>query len=104
MRLDPYPDQWLTNLPSHLSGPETTVDSDESVRLAFVAAVQTLPARQRAVLLLRDVLGFSAADVAQTLSLTVAGANSLLQRARSTLNRERQAGRISRDHGESSDE
>ena len=100
MRLDPYPDLWLSDLPRHLAGPETTIDREESVRLAFVAAVQTLPARQRAVLLMRDVLGFPAAEVAQTLSLTVAGANSLLQRARSNLNRERMAGRISREHGE----
>jgi RNA polymerase sigma-70 factor (ECF subfamily) len=98
MRLDPYPDRLLDELAPIAPGPEAVVEQDESVELAFVAAVQLLPPRQRATLLLRDVIGYTAAEVAATLATSVAGVNSALQRARATLERERIAGLVTRTH------
>src|SRR4029453_470928 len=69
--VDPYPDERL-GLEEGFAAPEARYEQRESVELAFVAALQHLPARQRAVLILRDVLGFSAREVAEALGTTPA--------------------------------
>jgi RNA polymerase sigma-70 factor, ECF subfamily len=78
---------WLEPIPDHAfaGDPADVVTSRDTMRLAFVAALQNLPARQRAALLLRDVVGLSAAEVAAQLKLSTAAVNSALQRARSHL-------------------
>jgi RNA polymerase sigma-70 factor (ECF subfamily) len=83
--IEPYPDSELEGLADPSAGPTTRYEIREAVRLAFIAATQRLPARQRAVLLLCDVLGWSASETAKALGMTVASANSALQRARYTL-------------------
>jgi len=91
--LEPYPDSALAGLADAAPGPDTRYELHEAVQLAFVAAIQHLPPRQRAVLLLRDVLGMSAAETATLLETSVASANSALQRARVTLAKRFPAGR-----------
>src|SRR5215217_211445 len=84
--LQPYPDALLEVAdPDPLADPATAVVRREHIELAFIAAVQYLPARQRAVLMLREVLGMSAAETADILDTTPASVNSALQRARTTL-------------------
>lgn len=83
--LEPYPDAALEDVPDNAPGPHARYELHEATQLAFVAAIQYLPPRQRATLLLRDVLGWSAAETSETLAASVASVNSALQRARETL-------------------
>jgi RNA polymerase sigma factor (sigma-70 family) len=93
--LEPYPDASLEGLADAAPGPEARYQMHEAVQLAFVAAIQHLLPRQRAVLLLHDVLGWSATKTARLLDASVASANSALQRARATLEKGFPAGRPS---------
>jgi RNA polymerase sigma-70 factor (ECF subfamily) len=83
--LQPYPDRLLEGIQASDAEPDAAVVSKETIELAFMAAIQHLPPRQRAVLILRDVLGWSAKDTAALLDASIASVNSALQRARATL-------------------
>ena len=83
--IEPYPDVLLDQVADIDAGPEARYEQYEAISLAFVTALQLLPPRQRAALLLRDVLGFQATEAAQILETTTASITGALQRARSTL-------------------
>jgi len=82
--LSPYPDA-LLDLPDPAPGPEVVVEQREAMSLAFITALQLLPPKQRAVLILRDVLGYRAAESAEILDATVESVTSALKRARATI-------------------
>src|SRR5580692_4075953 len=83
--LEPYPDMLLDNLVDQAPGPETRYETTEAISLAFITALQLLPPRQRAALVLRDVLGYHAGEVATMLDATQESVQSALKRARATV-------------------
>jgi RNA polymerase sigma-70 factor, ECF subfamily len=83
--IQPYPDRLLDGIASGEDEPDAAVVAKETIELAFLVAIQHLPPRQRAVLIVRDVLGWSASECAALLETSVAAVNSALQRARATL-------------------
>jgi RNA polymerase sigma-70 factor (ECF subfamily) len=85
MWLEPYPDVLLEGLADAAPGPEARYEATEAISVAFVTALQLLPPRQRAVLILRDVLGFRASEAAGILDCTEESVTSALKRARAAL-------------------
>lgn len=83
--LQPYPDRLLEPAAPRDTEPDAALVAKETIELAFLAAIQHLPTRQRAVLILRDVLGWSANETAELLDVSIASVKSALQRARPTL-------------------
>jgi RNA polymerase sigma-70 factor (ECF subfamily) len=92
--LEPYPDDLLAGFADSAPGPEARYESRESISLAFITALQLLPPRQRAAIILRDVLGFHASEAARILDTSEESVTSALKRARATLERhQRSSGR-----------
>jgi RNA polymerase sigma-70 factor (TIGR02960 family) len=94
--LQPYPDVLLEGIADDLPGPEARYQTREAIELAFVAGLQRLPPRQRAALVLRDVLGFHTAEVAAVLDSSEASVKGALHRARATLDERRPAADLQR--------
>jgi RNA polymerase sigma-70 factor (ECF subfamily) len=92
--IQPYPDSLLDEVAADQPGPEAVAVSRETISLAFLAAIQLLPPRQRAVLILRDVVSLPAAEVAEVLGTSVPAVTSALQRARATLREQWPDGRL----------
>ncbi len=92
--VQPYPDSLLDEVATDQPGPEAVAVSRETISLAFLATIQLLPPRQRAVLILRDVVSWPAAEVAELLDMSVPAVNSALQRARTTLRDQWPDGRL----------
>jgi RNA polymerase sigma-70 factor (TIGR02960 family) len=102
--LQPYPDRLLDEIAPSEEQPDAVVVQRETIELAFLAAMQVLPPRQRAALILRDVLGWPASETASLLETSVAAANSALQRARATMQEHLPARRAEWSAGEPSAE
>jgi RNA polymerase sigma-70 factor (ECF subfamily) len=92
--LEPYPDVLLERVVDRDQEPDARYEWREAIGLAFISALQRLPPRQRAVLVLRDVLAFRAAEVAEMLGMTEIGVNRMLQRARQTVDRSARPGEL----------
>ena len=97
--VEPYPDSRLEDADTSIADPAARYALHEGMELAFLTAIQRLPGRQRAVLVLRDVLGWSAAESAELLDTTVTAVNSALQRARATIEAEAPAHRVAPGRG-----
>jgi RNA polymerase sigma-70 factor (TIGR02960 family) len=102
--LQPYPDALLEQLPEQAPGPESRYETREAVELAFVVALQRMPPRQAATLILRDVLGYPSAEIASMLDTTETAVKGALQRARAALDARRAASRPSAPAPGSTDE
>jgi RNA polymerase sigma-70 factor (TIGR02960 family) len=102
--ITPYPDRLLDEIAPSEDEPEAVVVTRETIELAFLAALQVLPPRQRAALIARDVLGWPASDTAAALDTSVVAVNSALQRARATMQAHLPARRSEWSAGEPSDE
>jgi RNA polymerase sigma-70 factor (TIGR02960 family) len=92
--LEPYPDDLLAGIADSAPGPETRYESREAISLAFITALQLLPPRQRAAVLLRDVPGFRASEAARILDVSQESVTSALKRARAALGRHRPSAQL----------
>jgi RNA polymerase sigma-70 factor, ECF subfamily len=97
--VEPYPDSRLEDADTSIADPAARYALHEGMELAFLTAIQRLPGRQRAILILRDVLGWTGAEAAELLETTVTAVNSALQRARATIEAEAPAHRVAPGRG-----